>query len=261
MEIANLMQDYLDRILDITQEAALIPRKYFRAGVDITHKSDATPVTIADQATEEFIRTELAKHFPEHGVIGEEFAAREANSAFQWIIDPIDGTRAFISGMPLYGMLVGLLQDGQPVLGVVRMPELNEVYAGISANATLNGTIPLSVSTTTRLADAMLYINEADKIRRDEPDVFARLNAAGRDRRYSYDCYPHALLAAGHVDACVDYDLKPFDILPLVPIITAAGGIVSDWQGQPLGLKSDGRVVAAATASLHAELLELLNQD
>ncbi len=261
MENNDLMQAFMDRILEITQEAAKIPRKHFRAGVDITHKSDATPVTVADQATEKFIRAELAKHFPDHGIIGEEFAAREANSAYQWIIDPIDGTRAFISGMPLYGMLVGLLRDGLPELGVVRMPELDEVYAGDGARATLNGTVPLTVSATSDLSEAMLYINEADKILRDEPQVFARLNSAARDRRYSYDCYPHALLAAGHIDACVDYDLKPYDILPLVPIITGAGGIVSDWQGQPLGLDSDGRVVAAATRTLHAELLDILNQD
>lgn len=255
------MQAYLDIILAITQEAAKIPHKHFRAGMDIIHKSDATPVTMADQAAEEYIRTALAEHFPDHGIIGEEFAERAANGAFQWIIDPIDGTRAFISGMPLYGMLVGLLKDGVPALGVVRMPELGEVYAGDGTRATLNRTQALRVANSTDLGAAMLYINEADKLMREEPEVFARLNRAGRDRRFAYDCYPHALLAAGHVEACVDYDLKPYDILPLVPIITGAGGVISDWQGQPLRLGSDGRVVSAATPALHAQLLELLNRD
>jgi histidinol phosphatase-like enzyme (inositol monophosphatase family) len=255
------MQAFLDAILTITGEAAEIPRKHFRAGVDIIHKSDATPVTVADQATEEFIRAALIRTFPHHGILGEEFPTRVANSPYQWIIDPIDGTRAFISGMPLYGMLAGLLKDGTPRLGVVRMPELNEVYAGDGTVATLNGSQPLKVSATTDLDQAMLYINEADKIMRAEPDVFARLNNGARDRRYSYDCYPYALVAAGHVDACVDYDLKSYDILPLVPIITGAGGVISDWQGQPLGLDSDGRVASAATPALHAQLLELLNRD
>ena len=104
----------------------------------------------------------------------------------------------------------------------------------------------------------MVYINEADKMMRDLPEVFARLNSAGRDRRFCYDCYPHALVAAGHVDACVDYDLKPYDYLPLVPIVTAAGGAISDWDGRPLGLHSDGRVVCAATPALHRALLDLL---
>ena len=253
------MQAFEDIILEITAEAARIPRQHFRGGVDIIHKSDATPVTVADRATETFIREALERHFPDHGILGEEFGARETDGPYQWIIDPIDGTRAFISGMPLYGMLVGLLKQGVPVLGVVRMPELDEVFAGNGARATLNGAA-IGVSGTDDLAQAMLYINEADKIMRDSPDVFARLNQAARDRRYSYDCYPHALVAAGHVDACVDYDLKPYDILPLVPIITGAGGVVSDWQGQDLGLESDGRVVAAATPALHRQLLELLNR-
>lgn len=255
------MQAFLDTILTITGDAVAIPRKHFRAGVDIIHKSDATPVTVADQATEEFIRAALIRAFPDHGILGEEFPERAANGPYQWIIDPIDGTRAFISGMPLYGMLAGLLKEGIPALGVVRMPELGEVFAGEGTTATLNGTQVLRVSSTTDLGQAMLYINEADKMMRADPAAFSRLNNAARDRRFSYDCYPHALVAAGHVDACVDYDLKPYDILPLVPIVTGAGGVISDWQGQPLGLKSDGRVVTAATPALHAQLLELLNQD
>ena len=251
------MQDHLDAILEITAAAETIPKRFFRQGVDIVQKADESPVTVADRTTEDYIRKAIAQRFPDHGIIGEEFAETETDTAFQWIIDPIDGTRAFISGMPLYGMLVALLQDGAPVLGVVRMPALGEVYASDGATATLNGET-LGVAATERLADAMVYINEADKMMRDVPDVFSRLNAAGRDRRYAYDCYPHALVAAGHVDACVDFDLKPYDYLPLVPIVRAAGGVISDWDGQPLGLHSDGRVVSAATPTLHRELLDLL---
>ena len=252
------MQTYLDTILSITKDAANIPRKHFRAGVDVAYKSDASPLTVADQGTEAFIREALEQHFPDHGILGEEFAERTGSSAFQWIIDPIDGTRSFISGMPLYGMLAGLLEHGIPVLGVVRMPELDEVFTGDGTRATLNGA-PIKVAETTRLDQAMLYINEADKLMRDEPAVFARLNTSARDRRFSYDCYPHALLAAGHIDVCVDYDLKPFDILALVPVITGAGGVISDWQGQDLGLGSDGRVLSAATPALHAQMLDVLN--
>lgn len=254
------MQAFLDTILAITHEAAKIPRKHFRADLQVSHKSDSTPVTVADRAAERLIRAGLAQHFPDHAILGEEFGLSEGDSPYQWIIDPIDGTRAFISGMPLYGMLVGLLKDGVPVLGVVRMPELDEVFASDGRQATLNGQ-PLAVSSTTDLARAMVYINEADKILRDEPALFARLNSAGRDRRFAYDCYPHALVAAGHVDLCIDYDLKPYDILPLVPIVTAAGGQITDWQGQPLGMGSDGRVLCSATPALHAQALELINRD
>jgi len=251
------VQELLKTILEITKNAERFARQHFRQGVDVIHKSDESPVTVADRKTEEYIRSALHENLPDHGIIGEEFEQKHTTGPYQWIIDPIDGTRAFISGMPLFGMLVGLLQNGAPVLGVVRMPGLGEVYTGDGVLADLNGS-PLEVSSTAELDDAMLYINEADKMMRDAPEVFARLNVTGRDRRYSYDCYPHMLLAGGHVDACIDFDLKPYDYLPLVPVIEGAGGVITDWQGAPLGLHSDGRVVSAATPELHAQLLELL---
>ncbi len=251
------MHEYLKTALKITEKAQAIPLAHFRQGLDILHKADQSPVTKADQATEILIRTALHDAFPEHGIIGEEFDQKYADGAHQWIIDPIDGTRAFISGMPLFGMLLGLLEHGQPRLGVVRMPALDEVYSGDGVLADMNGA-PLEVSETAELDAAMLYINEADKIMRDAPQVFARLNAAAHDRRFSYDCYPHMLLAAGHVDVCVDFDLKPYDFLPLVPIIEGAGGVITDWQGNGLNLQSDGRILSSATPELHEQVLDLL---
>lgn len=252
------MQNFLKTILSLTQQAEQIPKRYFRKGVTIDHKQDETPVTIADRATEEFIRAGLAEHFPDHEIFGEEFGMTKGDSAYQWVIDPIDGTRAFISGMPLYGMLIALLKHGVPQLGVLRMPELGEVYTGTDQGAFLNGNQRLRVSDTKDLDRAFIYINEADKMMADVPGVFARLNSAGRDRRFAYDCYPHALLAAGHIDACVDFGLQPYDYLPLVPIIEAAGGVITDWQGKPLNMGSDGRIVCAATSLLHSEILVLL---
>ena len=251
------MQAFLQTILNITKKAEGIALGHFRQGVNIDQKADESPVTIADRETEAFIRDALHDAFPDHGIIGEEFEEKQTDSPYQWIIDPIDGTRAYISGMPLFGMLIALLKDGEPVLGVVRMPGLGEVYTGDGLLADMGDT-PLEVSEVDTLASAMLYINEADKILRDAPEIFARLNASGRDRRFSYDCYPHMLLAAGHVDACVDFDLKPYDYLPMVPVIEGAGGVITDWNGAALTLHSDGRVVSAATPELHAELLELL---
>ena len=251
------MNEYLTRALEITDKAQAIPLAHFRRGLDILHKADQSPVTEADQATERFIREALQAAFPEHGIIGEEYDQKRTESALSWIIDPIDGTRAFISGMPLFGMLLGLLEHGAPRLGVVRMPGLGEVYSGDGARAEMNGAA-LKTATTTDLGAAMLYINEADKILRDAPETFARLNGAARDRRFAYDCYPHMLLAAGHVDACVDFDLKPYDFLPLVPVVEGAGGVITDWRGAPLTLASDGRVAAAATPALHRQLLALL---
>lgn len=253
------MQSYLKTILEITAEAEKIPMQYFRQGVEIDNKGDDSPVTIADRQTEAFIRDGIAKHFPEHSVFGEEFEQIDKDSPYRWIIDPIDGTRSFISGMPLYGMLIALLKDGLPVLGMVRMPELGEVYTGTAEGAFLNGTKQLQTSDTTTLPEAFLYINEGEKLLAQVPDVFTTLCKSGREHRLGYDCYPHALLAAGEIDAVVDFDLKPFDFLPLIAIIEASGGVITDWQGGKLGMNSGGRVVSAATPELHQELLALLN--
>ncbi len=258
------MLDRQEALLDFVDRAAEVPRRYFRCGLDIAQKADETPVTIADRETETVLRDAITARFPDDAILGEEFGdtggGPDGGSRFRWVIDPIDGTRSFITGMPLYGMLVGLLDQDRPVLGAIAMPELREVYSGGPEGAMLNRSRPLRTSSTTRLADAFVYINEADKIIRDRPQVFARLNRAGRDRRFSCDCYPHALVAAGHVDACVDYQLQPYDYLPLVPVIEGAGGVITDWQGRPPGLANDVAVVSAATPELHAELIHLLNE-
>lgn len=251
------MQHFLDTILAITDRAEAIPKKYFRQDLEVEHKGDASPVTIADQKCERQIRDALAQHFPDHSILGEEFGETNRDGPYRWIIDPIDGTRSFISGMPLYSMLIALLKNDVPVLGVLRIPELGEIYTGSPSGAFLNGT-PIKTSKTTDLSTAFLYINEADKILAAQPDIFQNLLTAGIDRRFCYDCYPHALVASGHADACVDYDLKPYDYLPLVPVINAAGGVISDWQGNPLTQESDGRIISAATPQLHRQLLERL---
>ena len=252
------MNNHLNTILAITEEAQEIPRRYFRKPLSVENKSDASPVTVADQATEEFIRAAITKHFPDHGIFGEEFGKTDGDSDFVWVIDPIDGTRSFISGLPLYGMLVALLEKGKPVLGLVRMPELGEVFHGTDAGAFLNGDTTLNTSDVTRLTDAFVYINEAHKILAQHPGVFANINGAGKDQRFAFDCYPHMLVAAGHIDVCVDFDLQPYDFLALEPIVKAAGGVISDWDGMPLHMGSNGRVVSAATKELHREMLEKL---
>lgn len=252
------MQHFLKTILSITDAAEKIPLGYFRQGVAVDNKQDDSPVTIADRATEEFIREKLAQEFPDHAILGEEFGQTDHANRYHWIIDPIDGTRTFISGMPLFGMLVALLDAGKPVLGVVRMPALGEVYTGSPKGAFLNGTKRLHTSGTTQVSQSFLYINEGEKLLAAEPEIFQTLCNSGREHRLSYDCYPHALLAAGQIDACVDFDLKPYDFLPLVALVQAAGGVITDWDGKPLTLQSGGRVVSAATPELHAELLELL---
>lgn len=243
----------------LTLRASAIPMRYFRqGGLRIEAKSDASPVTQADQETETFLRRELAQAFPGHGIFGEEFGVSGDMDGPSWIIDPIDGTRSFLSGYPTFGMLLAHLEARVPVAGIVRMPALDETFtAYLGGPATLNGQV-IHTRPTRDLADAILYINEGEKTFADDPARFARLCNAGHTRRMSYDCYPHALVAAGAVDAVCDMGLEPYDYLPLVPIVTAAGGVMTDWAGDALTLETNGRVVTAATPELHAQMLDLI---
>lgn len=255
------MTDLKNRLFtatDITKMAAQVAMSHFRNSPDVETKSDLSPVTVADKETEQSIRDGLARAFPGEAIFGEEFG-RTSDSEDIWIIDPIDGTRSFITGLPLFGMLLGYLQGGNPQLGIIRMPALDEVYAGaVGLGATCNG-VAISVSACTKLSTANLFLNEGDKMATHEPDVFARLIKAGALRRMGADCYPHALVARGLVDAVVDFDLQPYDYLPVSAVVHAAGGIMTDWQGQKLTMASDGRTLTAATPALHGELLELVN--
>ncbi|MFD0858245.1 inositol monophosphatase family protein [Roseovarius aquimarinus] len=245
----------------IAEEASAVPMRHFRQGglgIEIKDDHDASPVTVADRATEEAIRAALASEFPGHGIFGEEFGTEGSLEGPAWIIDPIDGTRFFLTGYPAFGMLIGHLVDGVPQVGIVRMPALNETFAGVlGGGAVLNGA-PIAVRATRSLAEARIFINEAERMTDLDPALFARLCRLGHTRRVSYDCYPHAMVAAGQIDAVTDIGLEPYDFLPLVPLIEAAGGIITDWEGRALSLGSDGRVVTAATPELHAALLDVI---
>lgn len=255
------MDDLAKRLavaLDITQSAAQVALSYFRESPDIETKSDQSPVTVADKETEQAIRSGLASAFPDDAIFGEEFG-QSGSGSDMWIIDPIDGTRSFITGLPLFGMLLGYITAQGPQLGIIRMPALGEVYSGAAGlGAQCNGS-PIAVSTCTQLARARLFINEADKLAVHEADVTDRLFRAGELRRTGADCYPHALVARGLVDAVVDYDLQPYDYLPVSAVVEAAGGIMTDWQGNALSMQSDGRTLTAATPQLHADLMRLVN--
>lgn len=244
------------KIADLASEAA---RGYFRGALGVEFKSDESPVTQADKGVEAQVRDYLGQHFPDHGVFGEEHGFEGQDCRQVWIIDPIDGTRSFLSGHPLFGFLLGHLVDGKPDIGVIGMPAINEIFTGVvGRGATLNGR-EITTSAQTRLDQSILFVNEGDKIYRDHPALFDRLMQSGQTRRFAYDCYPHALLAAGHVDAVIDYDLQPYDYLPVMAVVEAAGGVMTDWEGRPLDLNSDGRVISAATPELHGEMLDLVN--
>ncbi|WP_243612733.1 inositol monophosphatase family protein [Shimia aestuarii] len=243
----------------ISREASAIPMAHFRAALDIDAKADDSPVTVADRKTEAYIRDALQSAFPDHGIFGEEYGISGSLDGETWIIDPIDGTRSFITGSPLFGMLLGFLAEGRPKLGLVRMPALDETFVGLAGSgATLNGAA-IHCRQTRTLSEAMIYLNEGERLAGMNPELFGRLCRSGHTRRMAYDCYPHALVAAGQIDAVVDCGLEPYDYLPLVGLIEAAGGVITDWQGRDLTLDSDGKVVTAATPELLQEMLELIN--
>ena len=252
------LQTRLTTAIQIAQNASQIAVSHFRNSGEFTTKTDDSPVTIADKETEKAIREGLSNAFPSDAIFGEEYG-QTGEGENMWIVDPIDGTRSFITGMPLYGMLLGYLVSGRPQLGIIQMPALNETYAGaVDLGASCNG-VSISVSACTQLSSARLFINEADKLAASEADVFAKLIKAGELRRMSADCYPHALVARGLADAVVDYDLQPYDYLPVLSVVEAAGGVMTDWQGNALSMSSDGRTLTAATSELHSQLLDLVN--
>ncbi len=235
-----------------------LSRKWFRHALTVDTKADESPVTQADREVEAALREAIASHHPDHGIFGEEFGASHTEAEFVWSLDPIDGTRAFISGNPLWGTLLALLHGGRPVLGLIDIPMLDERWVGaVQTPARLNGQA-CSTSGCAELADAILYATSPDIFTGGELGAFDVLAARTRMRRFGGDCYSYGLLASGHVDLVVEAGLQPYDYLALMPVIEGAGGVMTDWTGQPLGLGSQGRVIAAATPTLHRQAMQVL---
>jgi len=233
-------------------------RKWFRHPLSVDTKADESPVTQADRDVEAALREAIAAQYPDHGIFGEEFGVSRAEAELVWSLDPIDGTRAFISGNPLWGTLLALLHRGRPVLGLIDIPMLDERWIGAAgAAARLNGG-ECRTSTCAALEEAILYATAPDIFSGAELAAFDALAAACRMRRYGGDCYSYGLLASGHIDLVVEAGLQPYDYLALMPVVEGAGGVMTDWTGQPLGLQSQGRVIAAATPQLHRETMRLL---
>lgn len=251
-------EDLLKAALEISAAAAAIPMQYFRTAIAVEDKPDQTPVTIADRETEANIRRAIEKRFPTHAILGEEFGENGKDADYTWIVDPIDGTRSFICGFPLFGMLLGVMRGDEPIVGVIRMPALNESFAGHRGGGATKDGAPIRCRTDIKLKDARIVINEANRMVMNEPLRLRRLMSAGQIRRFFNDCYPFALLASGQIDVVIDSDLQPYDYLPIVPVVEAAGGVMTSWHGEKLGLGSDGSIIAAATPELHREVTSLL---
>ena len=233
-------------------------RPFFRAAFTMEAKADASPVTQADRAAEAAIRAILEVERPGDGIIGEEYGSVREDAARVWVLDPIDGTRSFIAGRPIFGTLIALLEGGRPVLGVIDQPIARERWIGATGHATtLNGT-PVRTRACAALGQAHLATTGPRYFGADEGIAFDRVSAAARDTLWGGDCYNYALLASGHLDLVIEAGLQLYDLAALVPVVEGAGGCMCDWRGAPLTAESDGRVIAAGDATLIGPVLALL---
>ncbi len=247
----------------LADAAAAVTLRAFRDPGTVTNKAEANaafdPVTKADRDAEQTMRALIAKHHPAHGLIGEEHGARAGTAPYEWVLDPIDGTRSFVSGLPLWGTLIGLLHDGLPVLGLMDQPYMGERFIGHGGTSHLHRgaeRLRLATSPCRTLHTARLATTDPDLFAgAEEKRAFDALRARARMTRYGGDCYLYCMLASGCIDLVFESGLHVYDIAPLIPIIEGAGGVVSNWKGGSAA--AGGQVIAAATRALHQEALEL----
>jgi len=247
---------FVHRLCDLSERIAL---KGIAKHGGATQKDDASPVTEIDRRIEHALRKEIEKTFPEHGVVGEEFGVSDGASPYGWIIDPIDGTLSFMAGRPLYGTLICFASHGVPHIGVINQPDLKRRWIGVAGKKSLCNGAVLRTSGVSRLGEAMLATTSPDFFSPPELEAFARVRSQARYAVYGGNCIDYAMLAQGNVDLVIEAGLKCFDVAALMPIVKAAGGVMTDWNGRGINLR-DARinVIAAANHKLHAEALAAL---
>jgi inositol-phosphate phosphatase/L-galactose 1-phosphate phosphatase/histidinol-phosphatase len=243
---------------ELADAARAAIRPAFRTPLAIEEKPDLTPVTAADRAAEAAMRRLIEARYPAHGIIGEEFGAVREAAEFVWVLDPIDGTKSFISGVPLFGTLIALMRGGRPLIGIIDQPILRERWVGAGGRqTTLNG-MPVRCRSCPELAAATLFATTPEMFKGPDAAAFARLAAAAKLVRFGADCYAYGLVAAGFVDLVVEASLKPYDFCAMIAIVEGAGGVASDWRGRALDLGSDGRILVAGDRRAHEAALALL---
>jgi myo-inositol-1(or 4)-monophosphatase len=251
---------FLDRLASASGETIL---PFFRTSLGIENKNpghDLDPVTEADRAAEAVMRRLIKANFPKHGIIGEEFGDEATNSEYVWVLDPIDGTKSFISGLPIWGTLIALMHNGVPAFGMMHQPYIGERFIGDGGAASYRGPSgqrKLSVRRCASLAEATLFTTSPRLMNGADRAAFERVESRTRMSRYGGDCYAYCMLSAGHLDLVIETELKPYDIAALVPIITGAGGVVTTWDGKPP--QHGGRIIAAGDTRVHEAALKLLN--
>jgi histidinol phosphatase-like enzyme (inositol monophosphatase family) len=244
--------------LELASLSGAVVRRYFRTGVAVDRKSDSTPVTLADREAERVMRAAIEAAFPEDGITGEEFGETPSRSGLRWVLDPIDGTKAFVAGRPTFGTLIALCEGDRPVLGIIHQPVLGELWLGVDGRPTLFNDEPARVRPCAGLADAIVSTTSPDLFTPPEHAAWERIRARAGTKIYGGDCYAYGLVASGHADLVIESGLKPHDVAALLPVLKGAGGVVTDWSGRAVVLAPETGLVAAGDARVHAEALAIL---
>jgi myo-inositol-1(or 4)-monophosphatase len=256
--VSMIPNEYREFAIELAESSGTFIRPFFgKSDLSVDTKSDQTIVTEADRGAEKLMRGMINRRFPDHGIIGEEFGLENENAEFTWVLDPIDGTISFASGIPLFGTLIALCKNGVPVLGVIHQPILGELVVGDGQATTLNGK-PVRTNTTTKPEDATLLCTGIQSVFKHQNGLaWHELTQTVRRVRGWGDCYGYLMVATGRADIMTDPIMNPWDIAALIPVIRGAGGTISNWQGgDPVGAQS---IVAAATQELHAGMIAVLN--
>lgn len=257
----------LDQFLSVAEmmadAARCVIRPWFRAPLEIVDKSDASPVTIADRTAERVMRAILAERLPTHGIFGEEFGLENEHASYRWLLDPVDGTRAFVTGRPVFGTLIALLKDGVPVLGLIDQAVTQERWIGVAGRPT-QFTSVLGGKAVTRpcatLAQAELSCTSPEMLDLAPHEGWKALKKATKRMTWGGDCYAYGLLAIGQIDIIAECDMNPWDWAALVPVIEGAGGRITAWDGSPLRSEGDRTVLAVGDAKLHAQAVKKLSE-
>jgi inositol-phosphate phosphatase / L-galactose 1-phosphate phosphatase / histidinol-phosphatase len=243
-------KNFSDFFQELAEAAGTITLQYFRQNIPVDDKDDRSPVTQADREIEQKLRELIRKKFPDHGIIGEEYGQENETAEFVWVIDPIDGTKSFITGRPLFGTIIGLLHEGKPVVGLIEQAYTRERWFGVSDSFARHNGQTIKVAPPRVLENARLYIGSISMFEGKNFPGFLHLSRAVKLPQFACDCYAYGLLAMGWADLVVEQRLRLYDVAGVVPIVTGAGGFISDWEGQPITINFNGSAVAATSRAL-----------
>lgn len=262
--MADCPKEFIAFAERLAAASGAVLRQYFRKSYEIDTKADRSPVTIADKQAETVLRDLIEAEYPDHGISGEEHGSVREEAEYVWYLDPIDGTKSFIAGVPLFGTLIGLAQRrdgvGQPILGIIDQPISGERWIGADGHGTKFNGEAVSVRACAGLEAATLYTTSLEYFTRpDQLAAFERLQQKANLTGFGTDCYGYGLVAAGFVDLVAENGLDSHDFCALVPVVTNAGGIFTDWHGKPKVIDDENTVLAAGDARVHAEALALIN--